>query len=136
MVINSRMSNWTKILNKMIELTSEKHIGIDEEYEIPHDCYGYRQCGVFKFVRREKDYYVWVHSTSLVNKPRYVCVNNLWYKLSVEGKCEISVTFWNRIGTRMTHIVKLSPVKGKDVLLELGVNNIKTSPDGMCTVRL
>lgn len=136
MVINSRMSNWTKILETMIRLTTEKQIGIDKEYEIPCDSYGYRQCGFFKFVRRGNDYYIWVHSTSQVNKPQYVCVNNLWYRLTVEGKCEISVTFWKRVKTRTTHIVKLSPVKGKDVLFELGVNNIKTSPDGMCTVRL
>ena len=140
MVLNSRSSNWTKILDSCKYYYQEKQ-GRKERFEFPRGKWA-RTYGFYAFIKIDSGFIIWVHSTEQVKKPRFVCHNTDWYRLTELGKEAIKLIDYpkgkNLDNFKLAMMVKLEEVFEETVLKETGLTKeeLTLSPNGMATIRM
>lgn len=142
MVVNSRSSNWTKILGSCNSYYQEGK-GHEEMFEFPRGTWA-RVYGFYAFTKVEDGFMIWVHSTEQVVKPSFICHNFKWYRLTEMGKESVQLTDCPKgrllKPEKLAMKVQLIEISEEVLLEKIGMTKEELlqlpSPNGMATIRL
>ncbi len=140
MVINSKMSNWTKFVGVCKKCIKEIGEDYKEKFDFPNG-HNITIFGFYAFQKSENGFIIWVRSSTHADYPKFVCHEHEWYEVKLLGKELIELSKFPKVTygktpVRMTKKFEFIKTSEDQVLKETGLTNVELSPDGSATIRI